>query len=78
MADTNRNGKKIAAPVIITMGVIAYYAITGVFLIKTGLPVIFKIIALIVSSVITLLIIVVLIERVKEIKSGEEDDLSKY
>jgi hypothetical protein len=42
------------------------------------LPQMAKIITLIVSVVITIIFIAVLIERIKEIRSGEEDDLSKY
>jgi hypothetical protein len=36
------------------------------------------VIALIFSIAITIVFVLVLIERIKEIKQGEEDDLGKY
>jgi hypothetical protein len=37
-----------------------------------------KIMVLVVSVIITVLLVAVLIERIKEISKGEEDDLGKY
>lgn len=71
--------KKIIAPVIITVILVLYltgYAIAGIFMgAFTFFPgIIFAVIAIagIILSIYTL------IERIKEIRNGEEDDLSKY
>jgi heme A synthase len=70
--------KKVVAPVIITIGLIGYHIIYGIVIVKLNIPNIIKIIVLIFSIVITIVVIAVLIERIKEIKGGEEDDLGKY
>jgi hypothetical protein len=70
--------KKLIAPVIITICLTCYHVIYGIVIVKLNIPNIIKIIALIFSIVITIAIIAVLIERIKEIKGGEEDDLGKY
>ncbi len=69
---------KMIAPIIITAIVILYYI--AYFLICMLIPIslivklLFGIIPLLLSGVC----IYVLVERIKEIRSGEEDDLSKY
>jgi energy-converting hydrogenase Eha subunit C len=74
----NNHGKKILAPVIVTICIALYYAGVGIFLVKADVPATIKIAAVIMSIIITIVLIVVLIERIKEIRSGEEDDLGKY
>jgi hypothetical protein len=69
---------KIIAPVVVAICLIAYYGIYVMVILKLHIPNIIKITLLIVSIIITIAIIVVLIERIKEIKGGEEDDLGKY
>ena len=73
----NNHKRKMIAPIVITAIMIAYYALyfgvlmsllAGVWRVVLGVcPLIF--------SAITL---GVCIERIKEIKGGEEDDISKY
>lgn len=70
--------KKIIAPIIITCILILYFIfwISGIINIPDTLGV--KVIGIIVPLTFIGVSIFVLIERVKEIRSGEEDDLSKY
>ena len=73
----NNHKRKMIAPIVVTVIIIAYYALyfgvlmsllTGVWRVVVGVaPLIF--------SVLTL---GVCIERINEIKKGEEDDISKY
>jgi len=74
----DNHGKKMIAPVIVVFCIMLYYAIGIYVLFKFSLPNIAKIIAIILSILVTVLLIKVLAERVKEIKEGEEDDLGKY
>lgn len=72
-------GKKLVAPIIITIFslcfMLFYYG-----LIFALIPLLFWIKALIGILPLSLggVSIFVLVERIKEIRSGEEDDLSKY
>ena len=69
---------KMIAPIIITAIIVLYYV--GFFVacvlipIPTPIKLLFGIVPLLLSGVC----IYVLVERIKEIRSGEEDDLSKY
>ena len=69
--------KKIIAPIIITILVIIYYIAYFGLLISffTG---IWKYILGIVPVVFSILMVRVCLERIIEIKEGEEDDISKY
>ena len=71
--------KKMAAPIIIAVLLILWYigmAITCFCI--PEIPFIFKILMAIIPAAISGVISFVLAERIKEIRSGEEDDLSKY
>lgn len=71
--------KKMIAPIIIVTIICIYYIAIGViFAYMNGVPMLAKIIALIVPALLTGVAITVLIQRIKEIKKGEDDDLSKY
>ncbi len=71
--------KKIIPPIIITILAIIYCIINVVTLFYTSDG---KRLVLVVGVVVSLAVIVIMIgvcaERIKEIRSGEEDDLSKY
>ncbi|MBE6716586.1 MAG: hypothetical protein E7573_06675 [Ruminococcaceae bacterium] len=69
--------KKLIAPVIVAVLLIIYFIVYFGFLI-TLLNGFFKYILGIVPLVFVVLTVYVCIERIKEIRSGEEDDLSKY
>ena len=69
--------KKMIAPIIITIIMILYYIVYFSFIISLLDGVwryAFGILPLVFSGVM----IYVCIERIKEIKKGEEDDISKY
>jgi len=70
--------KKIIAPIIVSFCLIGYSLSVGFALFKFGIPNIIKLAVLIASIIGTVVIIMVLVERLKEIKGGEEDDLGKY
>ena len=69
--------RKMTAPIIVTILTILYYAVYFGFLISV-LDGVWKYLLGIVPLVLTVLMIAVCIERIREIKKGEEDDLSKY
>lgn len=70
--------KKMIAPVVVTILLVIYFILYfGVFIsfIKsTAIKIVFGAIPVVMSVVL----IFVCIQRIKEIRSGEEDDLSKY
>lgn len=67
------------APVVIVALISIYYIAIGViFAYMNGVPMLAKIIALVVPALLSGVSITVLIQRIKEIKKGEDDDLSKY
>lgn len=67
------------APVVIVALISIYYIAIGViFAYMNDVPMLAKIIALVVPALLSGVAITVLIQRIKEIKKGEDDDLSKY
>ena len=68
---------KMIAPIIITVVVVLYYVVYFGFLI-TLLPGIWKYVLGIIPFAFSVLILKVCIERINEIRKGEEDDISKY
>lgn len=67
------------APVVIVALISIYYIAIGViFAYMNGVPMLAKIIALVVPALLSGVAITVLIQRIKEIKKGEDDNLSKY
>ena len=69
--------KKMIAPIIISVIVIAYYAVYFGFMIAV-LDGVWKYLLGIIPLVLSADMIKVCIERINEIKKGEEDDISKY
>jgi len=69
--------KKMIAPIIITVIVILYYIVYFGFLIAM-LGGIWKYMLGIIPLIFSVIMICVCLERINEIKKGEEDDLSKY
>lgn len=74
----NNHVKKMIAPIFIVGVILIYYVIVGASLIIFNIPNFIKIIILSISIIISITLVFTLIERIKEIKGGEEDDLSKY
>ena len=71
------NKKKIIAPIIITIIMVIYYIVYFGFLF-TLIPGMWKYALGIVPLAFSVLMVKVCIERINEIKKGEEDDISKY
>lgn len=69
--------EKMVAPIIISIIMILYYAIYFGFLISL-VNGIWKYVLGIVPIAFSLVMVKVCIERINEIRKGEEDDLSKY
>ena len=69
--------KKMIAPIVISIIVVVYYVFYFGLLI-TLLDGIWKYILGIIPLVLSAVMIKVCIERIKEIKKGEEDDIGKY
>ena len=72
-------GKKMIAPVIITILFVLYYAgFACICFFIEGIPLIVKILFGAIPLILAAVCVYVLIERIEEIRSGEEDDLSQY
>ena len=70
---------KMIAPIIIATILIVYYvAIAAAFVLIPDIAVIVKILMIIIPLALAGVAFAVTVERVNEIRSGEEDDLSKY
>lgn len=71
--------KKMIAPVIIAMVLCLYYLGIGIlFLCIDVAAFVVRLLAVVIPAVLTAVTIAVLVQRIKEIRKGEEDDLSKY
>ena len=71
------HGKKMTAPIVITALVVAYYALFFTLIVRlTGGLV--RLLLGIVPLCLAAVMIYVCVQRIKEIRSGEEDDLGKY
>ncbi|MBQ9993798.1 MAG: hypothetical protein IJP17_03725 [Clostridia bacterium] len=75
MKKTKRKG--YAAPLIVT-AILLLYLIFYFGVLITALPGFWKAALAIIPIAMAGIIIFVCVERIKEIRSGEEDDLSKY
>ena len=69
--------KKMTAPIVITIIMTLYYVFYFGFLI-TLLDGIWKYALGIIPIIFSIIMVKVCIERINEIKKGEEDDISKY
>jgi len=73
----NSHKNKMIAPIIVTIIVVLYYIVYFGFLI-TLIEGIWKYLLGIIPILFSIIMIKVCIERINEIKKGEEDDISKY
>ena len=73
----NNHKKKIIAPVLVTVIAVLYFVVYFGFLI-TLLEGIWRYALGIIPLALAVLMVKVCIERIKEIREGEEDDISKY
>ncbi len=72
-----RNFKKWIAPIVVTVLLILYFIVYFGFLI-TLVNGVFKYLLGILPVAFAAIAVCVCVERINEIRSGEEDDLSKY
>ena len=73
----NLHSKKLVAPIVVTVLMIFYY-VAYFGLLMTLLSGILKWIFGVIPLLLSAEMIKVCLERIKEIKKGEEDDISKY
>ncbi len=71
------HGKKMIAPIVVTAICVLYFVIYFGFLISL-LEGLWRYLLAIIPLAFCILTVIVLIERINEIKKGEEDDISKY
>ncbi len=69
---------KIIAPVVIAGVIVAYMLLYMGLALKMEVPLAFRVIGLLIPLLLAGVMIAMLVERIKEIRSGEEDDLSEY
>ena len=69
---------QILAAVIITLIFVMLFGIYAVFYLKTPLPAAVKFVLAGIMAAFIIAMIVILVQRVREIKKGETDDLSNY
>lgn len=74
----HKHFKKVVVSTVIIVFIIGYYLFIGYILSSLVLSFWLKIIALLIPIVFVALSIYTLVVRIKEIRRGEEDDLSKY
>lgn len=75
----DNHGKKMIAPIIIAVIFILYYGgFAAVCLLMPEVPMGIKLLFGIIPLALVGVMIYVVVTRIKEIRSGEEDDLSKY
>ena len=73
----NEHKKKMIAPIVVTIIVILYYVVYFGFLMAL-LSGVWRYVLGIFPVVFSVIMIHVCIQRIKEIRTGEEDDISKY
>ena len=73
----NSHRKKMIAPIVVSAVMILYYVVYFGFVIAL-LPSIWKYVLGIIPLGFSVVMVKVCIERINEIKKGEEDDISKY
>ena len=69
--------KKMIAPIIVTILMVLYYVVYFAFIISL-LEGIWKYVFAILPLAFSAITVKVCIDRINEIKKGEEDDISKY
>ncbi|MDE7183451.1 MAG: hypothetical protein K2O40_03030 [Lachnospiraceae bacterium] len=71
--------QKMAAPIVIAFIIIVYYIGLAVFFMTvSGVPTAVRILMIVAPLILAAVMFGVLLNRIKEIQGGEEDDLSQY
>ncbi|MBP5289478.1 MAG: hypothetical protein J6Z79_06385 [Clostridia bacterium] len=73
-----KHTKKMIAPILAALGVLLYFALYFGVLIFLIPSVAVKVILGAFPLIFGAIVVAVLIQRIREIKGGEEDDLSQY
>lgn len=72
------HSEKMIAPIVITVLFIVYYCIYFIILLAELPGIVLKLLFGIIPIALAAVMIFVCVQRMKEIRSGEEDDLSQY
>lgn len=70
--------KKMIAPIVIGVILGVYYMLFVILCLIIPIPFWAKLLMVVIPLALAGVVIFVLVERINEIRSGEEDDLSKY
>ncbi len=71
--------KKFIAPVVITIVMVLYFiGYAAACMVFKQMPIMVKVAGILIPLGLAGVCVFVLLERIKEIRSGEEDDLSQY
>ncbi|MDE6622628.1 MAG: hypothetical protein K2K74_19480 [Lachnospiraceae bacterium] len=71
--------KKMIAPIVVTLVITMYYIGIAVFFMKIpSISTVIKVLMVVIPLALAVVMVGVLINRIKEIQGGEEDDLSQY
>lgn len=70
--------KKMIAPIVIGVLITIYYLTIALVIIFTNIPIVIKFIVGGISVIIAIAMICTVKSRIKEIRRGEDDDLSEY
>ncbi len=73
----SNHAKKMIAPVVVTILMVIYFIVYFAVIIHT-IGGIIRILLGIIPLAFIIVMIAVCVQRIKEIRSGEEDDLGKY
>ena len=73
----NKQKKKMVAPIVVTVLMVLYYVLYFGLLMAL-LPGVWKLLFGVFPFLFAVVTIAVCVERIREIKKGEEDDLSQY
>ena len=67
------------APIVVAVLVVLYFIFYGYMAtVIDGMPFVARIVFMVIPMVMIIVMIYTLIERIKEIRKGENDDLGKY
>ena len=72
------HSEKIIAPIVITVFFIVYYCVYLIILLAALPGIVLKLLFGMIPIALAAVMIFVCVQRMKEIRSGEEDDLSQY
>lgn len=74
----NKHQKKMIAPIVVTTLLSAYMLTYFIVILSVPMPVWVKVLIGLIPLGVLGASIYVMLQRIKEIRSGEEDDLSQY